>query len=67
VKSHQPKNPEESSSRKEGEESRHVHFKGESKESKWGKYLVAHYRSGFQFPKISFVVPYMGVENRPLF
>ncbi|XP_009888528.1 PREDICTED: coiled-coil domain-containing protein 150 [Charadrius vociferus] len=65
VKNHQPKNPEEL--QKGDKESKHIHFKGGSKENMWEKYLVTHYQSEFQFPKLSFVVPYTGVENRRLF
>ncbi|NWQ87021.1 CC150 protein, partial [Burhinus bistriatus] len=37
VKNHQPKNPEDNSSKKGGKESKHIHFKGGSKENRWEK------------------------------
>ncbi|NXA27703.1 CC150 protein, partial [Ibidorhyncha struthersii] len=48
VKSDQPKSPEEL--QKGDKESKHIHFKGGSKENMWEKYLVTHYQSEFQFP-----------------
>lgn len=66
MKNHQPKNPEEKSSKKEAKKASTFITKREAKKIGGGKYLVAHYQSGFQFTKLSFLVPYTGVENRSL-